>query len=120
MMTARILLVEDEAVVSIVTSMLLEDEGYLVEKAYDGAAGLDVARKWPPDLVITDYMMPRMDGLTMIAMLRQQRSDVPIILMTSIPEADLPRGYTHQHDAFVLKPYRDDELLDAVRRLLKR
>jgi CheY-like chemotaxis protein len=115
---ARLLLVEDEVLISMSTSMLLEDEGHLVEVAHDGARGLEMALASPPDLIITDYMMPRMNGLDMIVELRVKGLRVPIILATSVPETQLPSAYPGGHDAYVSKPYRVAEILEAIARLL--
>ena len=115
---ARILLVEDEVLISMATSMLLEDEGHAVEVASDGAKGLDMAVASPPDIIITDYMMPRMDGLTLIARLRTLGLQVPIILTTSVPENQLSATYPGGHDCYVSKPYVISQMLAAIERLL--
>ena len=114
----RILLVEDEVLISMATSMLLEDEGHVVEVASDGAKGLDMAVASPPDIIITDYMMPRMDGLTLIARLRTLGSQVPIVLTTSVSEDHLPSPYSGGHDCYVGKPYVISQILDAMKKLL--
>jgi DNA-binding response OmpR family regulator len=115
----RILLVEDEIAISINTGMILEDEGHVVDYAYNGVAGLKQAKSAPPDLVITDYMMPHMDGLAMIAALRSDGWTGPIILATSIPEGSLPAGYERAHDGYLGKPYLERDLLKLVRALLE-
>ena len=115
---ARILLVEDEVFISMATSMLLEDEGHVVDVASDGAKGLDMAVASPPDIIITDYMMPRLDGLTLIARLRTLGSDLPIILTTSVREDQLPSTYPGGHNRYIGKPYVIEQLLDAVEELL--
>lgn len=115
---ARLLLIEDEVLISMSTSMLLEDEGHLVDVAPDGARGLEMALASPPDLIITDYMMPRMNGLDMIVELRARGSRVPVLLATSVPEAQLPSSYAGGHDAYVSKPYHVTQILEAIARLL--
>lgn len=108
----RILLVEDEVLISLVTSIALEDAGYHVTIAGDGREGLRIACQDQPEVIITDFMMPRMDGLELIRQLRAGGFTRPIILATSIPEESLPvrAGY----DAYVQKPYREEELLRAI------
>jgi DNA-binding response OmpR family regulator len=113
----RILLVEDEIAISINTGMILEDEGYVVDYAHNGKAGIEQAKSAPPDLVITDYMMPHMDGLAMIAALRSTGWTGPIILATSIPEGNLPASYERTHDGYLAKPYLERDLLNLVRAL---
>lgn len=116
---ARILLIEDEVLILMSTSMLLEEEGHLVEMASDGAKGLEMALASPPDLIITDYMMPRMNGLDVIAELRARGSKVPIVLATSISEMQFPSSYPGGHDAYVQKPYRVPQILDVIAGLLE-
>lgn len=112
----RILLVEDEALISLVASIALEDAGYHVTLAMDGREGLQIALQDQPELIITDFMMPKMSGLELIQRLREAGFSPPIILATSIPEASLPdrSGY----DAYIAKPYREAELLAAVDRIV--
>jgi len=108
----RILLVEDEALIAVVTSMSLEDAGYHVTVANDGKEGLEIALQDRPDLIISDFMMPRMTGLEMIATLRQRNFTAPIVLATSVPQDLLP---THEgYDAYVSKPYTEAKLLEVL------
>lgn len=113
----RILLVEDEALIALVASIALEEAGHHVIEAIDGEEGLKIARQEQPELIITDYMMPRMNGLDMIEKLRQDGFDRPIVLATAIPEKDLPTR--PQYDAYLHKPYREKDLLALLRRLMK-
>jgi len=117
---ARVLVVEDEFVISLNACMLLEDEGMLVDAAYDGAEALEMVASNPPDLIVTDYMMPTMDGLEMIETLRGQGWQGPIILATAISEERLPASYKGGHDAFLSKPYLANELISKVHELLER
>lgn len=114
----RILLVEDEPLISFVASIALEEAGHHVTTAFDGQEGLQIARQDQPELVITDYMMPRSDGLEMIRQLREAGFAGPIILATSIPEANLPGNPAY--DAYLAKPYREGELLALVDHLSRR
>ncbi|MCH8684252.1 response regulator transcription factor [Pedomonas mirosovicensis] len=115
---STILVVEDEFIISLNASMLLEDEGFHVDVAYDGAEALEMVAANPPDLIIADYMMPVMDGLEMITRLRAQGWAGPIMLVTSIPEEKLPVSYARGHDAYLSKPYLAQQFIEAVRRLL--
>lgn len=112
----RILLVEDEPDIALVTSMALRLAGHDVMVAGDGAEGLERALRDPPDLVITDFMMPRMNGLEMVERLREGGYRRPVILTTAICKSSLPAqaGY----DLFIPKPYDVDTLLRAARGLL--
>lgn len=113
-----ILLVEDEMVIALGTSMLLEDEGHTVILASDGEAGIAQAIETTPDLIMTDYMMPRMDGLAMIRELRSRGMTVPIVLATSIPEASIEEPPRRLYDAYLSKPYGESALLEVIRHLL--
>lgn len=112
----RILLVEDEAIISLVTSIALEAAGHHVLDAVDGVEALQIVRQEQPQLILTDYMMPRMDGLELIARLREAGFEKPIILATAVPEASLPGQ--RQYDAYLPKPYREADLFDVVGRFL--
>jgi len=108
----RVLLVEDEPDVALVAATVLEDAGYHVTVASDGHEGLDIALQEQPELVVSDFMMPRLNGLEMIERLRQAGFHRPIILTTAIPEDHLP----HQpgYDAYLAKPYGTRQLLALV------
>lgn len=112
----RILLVEDEALIVLVTSIALEEAGHHVMEAVDGVEGLKIAHQEQPDLIITDYMMPRMNGLEMIEKLRDGGFEGPIVLATAIPEANLP--VRPKYDAYLTKPFREKALLAVVERFL--
>ena len=113
----RILLVEDEALIAIMASMSLEDVGFHVTVASDGQQGLEIALQDRPDVIITDFMMPKMTGLEMIAKLRQSGFLAPIILATAIQEKMLPtqEGY----DLYIPKPYLEEQLIEAVSRFVR-
>jgi DNA-binding response OmpR family regulator len=116
--TFRILVIEDDAQISRVLRLELEHEGYSVELAADGLAGLEKALK-EPDLVILDLMLPKMDGLEVCKRIRV-KSRVPIIMLTAkdrIPErvAGLDTGA----DDYLTKPFSIEEMLARVRARLR-
>jgi CheY-like chemotaxis protein len=116
---ARILIVDDEALIGLALSLLLGDSGHEVDVAPNGRSALAKARQAPPDLVITDYMMPVMDGVQLIAALRADPAlrGVKVILSTSISEPSV-RARTDGFDAYLMKPATDAQVLAAVARLL--
>jgi CheY-like chemotaxis protein len=116
---AIILVVEDEVIIAFGTSMVLEDAGFTVILAQDGETGLTKALASAPDLIITDYMMPRMNGIKMIKALRAAGNSTPVILATAIPEDSLPSNPDPVHDAYLGKPYHDAVLLRTVRQFLQ-
>ena len=111
----RVLLVEDEALISLVISIALEDAGYHVTVAMDGLEGLRIAQQDQPELIITDFMMPRMTGVELIRALREAGFTRPIILATSVPEGNLPEQT--EYDAYIQKPYREADVLAAIARV---
>ena len=98
----------------------LENEGYEVECAYDGAAALDLAREGRFDLIILDVMMPEMDGIEACMKIREF-SNVPIIMLTAKSEdADKLMGFESGADDYLTKPFNILELKARVRALLRR
>jgi PleD family two-component response regulator len=87
-----ILLVEDEHAIRKVMEILFEDEGYQVVLAQNGREGLAILADLVPDLIITDYMMPELDGVGLLRAVRRdcRVRDVPVLLMSSVPVANLP------------------------------
>lgn len=81
----RILVVEDESSILTALTLLLEMEGYQVAEATNGRQGLELLAGFVPDLIVTDYMMPYMNGLEMVRHLRQDPvyADVPVILVSA-------------------------------------
>jgi two-component system response regulator MprA len=119
-MAARILVIEDEERIRQFLQRGLSFEGYRVDTAIDGQAGLDLARDNPPDLVVLDIMLPGMDGYEVCQRLRAG-SDVPILMLTA-KEAieDRVRGLDAGADDYLIKPFSFDELLARIRALLRR
>jgi DNA-binding response OmpR family regulator len=114
----KVLVVEDDAQIVRVLRLELEHEGYLVDTASDGLAGLEKALK-EPDLVILDVMLPKMDGLEVCTRVRA-KSNVPIIMLTAkdrIP--DRVSGLDLGADDYLIKPFSIEELLARVRARLR-
>ncbi len=103
-----VLVVDDERYIVDLLTELLEDEGYEVLHAGDGQAALDVINRHLPDLVVTDVMMPRIDGVRLLAIIREHHKDLPVILMSAAvtPSVDdVP---------FLPKPFDIDDLLALI------
>ena len=116
----RILVVDDEKTLAKGMKFNLENEGYEVECAYDGAAALDLAREGRFDLIILDVMMPEMDGIEACMKIREF-SNVPIIMLTAKSEdADKLMGFESGADDYLTKPFNILELKARVRALLRR
>jgi two-component system response regulator MprA len=118
--TERILVIEDEVKITDFLRRGLFYEGYEVDIAHDGEAGLAKARDDPPDLVVLDIMLPNLDGLEVCRRLRAE-SDVPILMLTAkdaVP--DRVAGLNSGADDYLVKPFAFDELLARIRALLRR
>jgi CheY-like chemotaxis protein len=113
----KILVVDDEFDILTTWRLVLEMEGYEVSTASNGRTALDAARSYPPALVITDWMMPHMDGVELIRELAASDGlgQVPIILMSAAANAP---AIAHPHAHFRRKPLSIDDLLDTVRGLI--
>jgi two-component system response regulator MprA len=119
-MAERILVIEDEPQIADLLRRGLLYEGYSVEIAGDGEAGLAAARDRPPDLVLLDLMLPGIDGLTVCERLRAGTS-VPILILTAKDAVrDRVAGLDAGADDYVIKPFSFDELLARIRALLRR
>jgi CheY-like chemotaxis protein len=117
---AVVLVVDDEVGIANLLADVLSDEGHRVIVAANGHEGLKRAEEERPDLVITDFMMPVMDGAQLIKALadRPDLKEVPVFLMSSAPEAailDKCSGYA----VFVRKPFRIYDIVDLVAQALK-
>jgi two-component system, OmpR family, response regulator RpaA len=116
----RILVVDDSAVVRRLVTARLEADGHEVVEATDGMAGLEAALAEPPDLVVLDRSMPRMDGFEVCTRLREQEetADVAILMLTdSSSEQALAEGIDRGADDFMSKPFSPRELSLRVRLL---
>ena len=116
----KILVVDDEKLLVKGMKFNLENEGYQVECAYDGAAAVELARNGQFDLIILDVMMPEVDGLEACMRIREF-SNVPIIMLTAKSEdADKLMGFECGADDYLTKPFNILELNARVRALLRR
>jgi len=117
----RILLIEDEKKTAAFIAKGLTEEGYQVETARDGEAGLGLARSSNFDLLLVDVMLPKQDGWTVVAELRAEKVQTPILFLTardSVP--DRVKGLELGGDDYLVKPFAFSELVARVRSLLRR
>ena len=116
----RILVVDDEKIIVKGIKFNLENEGYEVECAYDGAQAIEIVRNVKIDLVILDLMMPKMDGLEACTRIREF-SSVPIIMLTAKGEdTDKILGFEYGADDYLTKPFNILELKSRIRAILRR
>ena len=119
-MSHLILIVEDDTTIANWLRVFLEEEGFTVEVANDGRAGLNLARSLAPDLIVLDLMLPLLDGMELCRILRRE-SDVPIIMLTARAGlADRTRGLDTGADDYVVKPFDPEEVVARARAVLRR
>ena len=116
----KILVVDDELLLVKGMKFNLENEGYTVETAYDGATAIDMAKTEEFDLIILDLMMPQVDGLTACMRIREF-SNVPIIMLTARSEdADKIIGLESGADDYITKPFNILEVKARIKAIMRR
>jgi DNA-binding response OmpR family regulator len=117
----KVLIVEDDGAMATALKDGFAFEGYDVELARDGEAGLKLAREAAPDVVVLDVMLPKMNGLDVCKRLRAEGSTVPIVMLTARgQEIDKVLGLKLGADDYVTKPFGFMELMARVEALLRR
>ncbi|MGA1085825.1 MAG: response regulator transcription factor, partial [Vulcanococcus sp.] len=120
---ARLLLVDDEPGLRTAVQAYLEDEGFVVTTAVDGEDGWAKAQELLPDVVISDVMMPRLDGYGLLRKLREDErlGGTPVIFLTAKGmTADRIEGFQAGCDDYIPKPFDPDELVARVHNVVKR
>jgi two-component system, OmpR family, alkaline phosphatase synthesis response regulator PhoP len=118
----RILIIEDEKDLVDAVTLRLEANGYEVIASNDGQDGLDKAKKEKPDLIILDLMLPKMDGYKVCALLKfnEKYKTIPIIMFTArAQDSDMKMGQEAGADAYIIKPFDSQALLDKIKELIK-
>ena len=117
----RILIVEDNEDLAQGLANNLEIEGFETTIAHDGLTGLQMAKEMRPELVILDLMLPGLDGYRVLSTLRDEGSDVPVLILTAkSEERDKVRGFRDGADDYVTKPFGLLELIGRVHALMRR
>ena len=117
---ANILVCDDDKDIVEAISIYLEQEGYVIFKAYDGLEAINILRSQPVDLLIIDIMMPKLDGIQAMIRIRE-KSNVPVILLTAKGEdSDKVLGLTVGADDYITKPFNPIEVSARVKSQLRR
>lgn len=117
----KLLVVEDDERMANVLRQALEEEGHDVTAAYEGHTALDVALRFPFDLLILDVMLPGMDGFTIAHRLRAARNQTPILMLTARDTTvDIVQGLDKGADDYLTKPFSLEVLLARVRAVSRR
>lgn len=117
----KILVVEDEHLIATSIKKGLEQERYIVDIAFDGLEGYDLASSGDYDLIILDLMLPQMDGLQICRQIRQEKNHTPILMLTAKSQLeDKITGLNCGADDYLTKPFAFEELLARIRALSRR
>ena len=118
----KLLLVEDERTLASIIKDTLSEKGFDVILAYDGKAGLKSAQEAIPDVIVTDIMMPTMDGFSFVKELKKKKSlaDIPVIFLSARSQTeDIVEGFEIGANDYLRKPFAMSELIVRVRALLR-
>jgi PAS domain S-box-containing protein len=113
----RLLIVEDSPTQALALMHLLEERGYRVDAAASGKEALEILQRRKPALIISDIVMPEMDGFELAGAIKNDKRlcEIPVILLTALSDPeDVIRGLEAQVDFYLTKPYDDDFLLSKV------
>jgi DNA-binding response OmpR family regulator len=121
---SRILIVEDDSYISDMYRIKLESEGFEVEVAADGQAGLDFVMANHPDLVLLDIVMPKMDGFAVLQKIRKNPDfkDMPIVMLTNLGQKEsVERGLLLGANGYIIKAhFTPSEVVDKIKGFLNK
>ena len=117
----RILVIEDDRDAAAYLAKAFREAGHVVDLAHDGVTGYDMAVEGAYDVAIVDRMLPKMDGLTLVGALRNQKNETPILILSALGQVDdRVKGLRAGGDDYLPKPYAFSELLARVEALARR
>ena len=117
----RILVIEDDREAAAYLSKAFREAGHNIDLAYDGVQGYDMAVEGGYDVAIVDRMLPKMDGLTLVGALRNQKDETPVLILSALGQVDdRVKGLRAGGDDYLAKPYAFSELLARVETLARR
>jgi two-component system response regulator MprA len=116
----RLLVVDDERPIREMLELGLKSRGFDVRSAADGPAAIPLIQEWKPDLIVLDVMLPKVDGLSMLPLLRRL-TEAPIVMLSAKGEVDdRVRGLDRGADDYLAKPFEMSELVSRLRSALRR
>jgi two-component system OmpR family response regulator len=117
----RILIVEDDREASAYLTKAFRETGHAADAAYDGLDGYAMAQEGPYDVLVVDRMLPKLDGLSLIRSLREQKVATPVLILSALGQVDdRVKGLRAGGDDYLPKPYAFSELLARVEVLARR
>jgi two-component system, OmpR family, response regulator MprA len=117
---ARVAVIEDERGIREFLERALRRAGFDTRSAADGLDGLNVTRGWRPDVIVLDLMLPKVDGLSLLPMIRRE-TEAPVLILSARGDvADRIEGIARGADDYLPKPFDVDELIIRIRALLRR
>jgi signal transduction histidine kinase len=117
---AKILIMDDEKIILDLTSIILKNRGYNVLASMDAAAGVEMAKEANPDLVLLDYMMPGMDGLTALKEIRKALPDTYVIMFTGKGSEEIAVELMKAGASdYILKPFNNQDLTERIENVLR-
>ncbi|MFA5140931.1 MAG: response regulator [Elusimicrobiota bacterium] len=122
-MATKVLAVDDEEDYRVILKDVLEGAGYDVRLASNGEDGLSILKGYRPDIILADWMMPRMDGQTFVEAVRRNEAQksVPVIMLTVRQTTDDELDALHFGvDDYIVKPFSPEDLLARIRAVLRR
>jgi Response regulator containing CheY-like receiver, AAA-type ATPase, and DNA-binding domains len=116
----KILIIEDDLLISSLVDFRLKKEGYITKLVVDGNEGVEAIQEFIPDLIITDVMMPFKSGIELIHYAKKEFPDIPIIVLSSLGEEEgvVLEAFHLGVSDFIPKPFNPNELALRVKRVL--
>lgn len=114
----KVMFVDDEVLLALAAEASLQAQGYEVAIAFDGEEALNKAIDFVPDIILTDLMMPKLDGAGLAKALSHKGIAAPVVVLTAVPESDLPAETRRLFTAYLGKPLQDEMLVSCISALV--
>jgi two-component system phosphate regulon response regulator PhoB len=117
----RVLVVDDDPMVTRLVRINLELEQFEVEEAWDGKTAMKILRESPPDLLVLDIMMPQMDGWEILKQMRDDEGlkELPVVILTAkVQDENIAKGWRMGADGYIVKPFNPVNLAESLNAVL--